>query len=457
MNLSRRPYLIFILVFILYFTQEADAGKTLGGMGILEKLDAAFVNLAEGVRPAVVSISPYVSSSPFEDKIVKRRGSRGPMPNAGTGVIIDGRRGLIITNSHVVKNLDDLEVKLFGGEKLIGHVMGMDEETDLAVLKVNSRDQLPSVELGDSSNLKVGQLVLAVGNPYGLSDSTTFGIVSGLNRENINLSKYEDFIQTDASINPGNSGGPLLNVKGEIVGINTAIINYAQNIGFSIPSNMVRKVVDQLIKSGEVQRGWLGVEIEPVTSGIAAEANVIEGKGVYLNAVFEGDPGYKAGLKVGDIILKVGESPVDSSKSMIRVIGSISPGQLINLEIVRRGKLKIIPVKLGILKKPVQFTSKLTDTHSGLGLLVNDIGDKKSEKDVLQVKEGVVVIEILPNSPAEKAGLQKDDLITAINGKKISSRDQFEKITNKTQLEEQTFLLIFRNREPIHVTIQIKG
>ncbi|MFQ5674192.1 MAG: trypsin-like peptidase domain-containing protein [Nitrospinales bacterium] len=396
---------------------------------------------------------------PAPDKINRRSHRRGRPPNAGTGVIIDGQRGLIVTNSHVVKNVDSLEIKLFGGKKLIGHVLGMDEETDLAVVKVNNGEPLPSAKLGDSSKLKVGQLVVVVGNPYGLSDSMSFGIVSGLNRENVNLSKYEDFIQTDASINPGNSGGPLLNVRGEIVGINTAIINYAQSIGFSIPSNMVKKTVAQLIKAGEVQRGWLGVGIEPVTSGIADEFHVKEGEGVYVNDVFEGDPGFQAGLRVGDIILKVGGSAVDSSKSIIRIIGSISPGQSVNLDIIREGKRQIIPVKLGILKKPAQFASRLlTSPIRGLGLLVHDLRAISAGEDAPQDgKEGVIVTEIIPSSRAEKAGLRKNDLITALNGKKIISREQFKKAISETPRKEKLVLLVVRDNESIHLTLPDEG
>ena len=452
-RLSRQVCLIFISV--LLFAQGASAERTPGSLRILEELDAAFVALASQVRPAVVSISPYVPSSPSLGKL-KKRSRRGRPPNAGTGVIIDGQRGLIVTNSHVVKNVDSLEIKLFGGKKLVGHVIGMDEETDLAVVKVKSSEPLPSAQLSDSSKLKVGQLVVVVGNPYGLSDSMSFGIVSGLNRENVNLSKYEDFIQTDASINPGNSGGPLLNVRGEIVGINTAIINYAQNIGFSIPSNIVKRIVTQLIKVGEVQRGWLGVGIEPVTPGIAAESQVKEGEGVYVNAVFEGDPGFHAGLRVGDIILKVGGSAVDSSKSMIRIIGSISPGQSVNLDIIREGKRQIISVKLGILKKPTQFASRLlTSPVRGLGLLVHDL--RAAADGAAQDKEGVVVAEIIPHSRAEKAGLKKDDLITAINGKKIISREQFKKAVSQIPRKERLFLLVVRDKESIHVTLPGKG
>ena len=227
------------------------------GLSVLRDMEAALVSLAAKVRPAVVTITPYIKSNKSSSSSVRRVRPT----NTGTGVIIDGKKGLIVTNSHVVKDMATPEITLMGGKKFQGQVIGADEETDLAVIKIYSDKPLPEAKFGDSTNLRVGQFVIAVGNPFGLDNTMTFGIVSGLNRENINISRYEDFIQTDASINPGNSGGPLLNIDGEIVGINTAIINYAQNIGFSIPVNMVKGVVKDLIQTGEVRRGWLGVGI----------------------------------------------------------------------------------------------------------------------------------------------------------------------------------------------------
>ena len=176
--------------------------------------------------------------------------------------------------------------------------------------------------------MKVGQFVVAIGNPYGLHDTFSFGVISGLNRENVNISRYEDFIQTDASINPGNSGGPLLNIRGEVVGINTAIINYAQSIGFAIPANIVKNVAQQIIENGSVNRGWLGVGIEYIPEDVAKSANIKKGDGVLVNSVFEKQPAYKAGIKVGDIILKIGGATVSSPNSMIRLIGNVSPGQI---------------------------------------------------------------------------------------------------------------------------------
>ena len=228
-----------ILGLSLVVAPGADAGHSAKGLKLLEEVEEGFVGLAEHTLPSVVNISPYVPPSPS----VRRQSdpNRSRPTNAGAGVIIDGENGYIVTNSHVVRQSQKVQILLYSGEEMIGKVLGTDEETDLAVIKVESSRPLPSVSLGDSSKLKVGQFVVAIGNPYGLHDTFSFGVISGLNRENVNISRYEDFIQTDASINPGNSGGPLLNIKGEVIGINTAIINYAQSIGFCNPSQYCQK------------------------------------------------------------------------------------------------------------------------------------------------------------------------------------------------------------------------
>ncbi|MFQ5444495.1 MAG: PDZ domain-containing protein, partial [Nitrospinales bacterium] len=298
-----------------------------------------------------------------------------------------------------------------------------------------------------------GQLAFAVGSPFGLKNTLTFGIVSGLNRENVNISKYEDFIQTDASINPGNSGGPLVNVHGEIIGINTAIINYAQSIGFSIPSNVVKNVVEHLIRDGEVKRGWLGVGIEPLTNEMAEEAQIKEG-GVLVNAVFEGDPAYRAGIRVGDIILKVGNFKVTSPNKMIRIIGAISPGQKIDLDILRKGRRQTVSVELHNQKKDRPLTAALPpEGDFFLGLRVKDFGGNLDEL-VDGIREGVVVSEVLPESIAERNGLKVGDHIKAINGNTVSSREDFEKAIKNTRKGEKVFMLVTRSGESAHLEME---
>ena len=436
---------IFSVCLILVFSNPVYAGST--GPNLLTDLEDALVSLADKVRPSVVSLSPYVPPSPS----IRRQGDHSGVPaSAGSGVIIDGVRGIIVTNNHVVRGSGKVKVTLLGGGEKIGTVLGTDEDTDIAVVQINTEKPLPTATLGDSSGLKIGQLVVAVGNPYGLNDTLTFGIISGLNRENVNLSRYEDFIQTDASINPGNSGGPLLNIRGDVIGINTAIINYAQSIGFAIPSNIVRKVVDELLKFGEVRRGWLGVGIESVTKEIARQVKGKEGQGVWVNSVFEGDPAHKAGLRIGDIILKIGGTAVDTPGRMIRLIGAFSPGQTVNLDILRDGKREVVTVKLENQKSRTERTVKklLPDINEpSLGLEVESLDDGK----------GVVVSRVYPGSSAGKQGLRVGDHIEAVNGRTVSEVIEFIDALDSVLGGGKIHLLVLRNGEKFHSALVQKN
>ena len=434
-----RPLVKFVLFGLLFGILPVLPGEA----GILEQMEKELVELADRVRPAVVSLSPYIAKGAVRQGLP----NRGRPANAGAGVIYDAERGLVVTNSHVVRNVERIKVTLKDGQVIIGEVLGADEDTDLAVVQILSKTPLAEVRFGDSSKVRVGQLVVAVGNPYGLNDTTTFGIVSGLKRENINLSRYEDFIQTDASINPGNSGGPLLNIKGEVIGINTAIINYAQSIGFSIPSNMVKHVVEQLVDHGEVHRGWLGVGIDPVSEEVANRAAKAQvGEGVIINSVFEGDPADMAGLKVGDIILKIGGSEITSPNSMIRVIGAMTPGQTINLDILRKGKHSVVPVKLESRKRRTTQLATLPPMHSsGLGFTVAN-----SEKGS-KLPRGALVSQVSPQSPAALMGLRSGDLIVAVNGETVENQHEFDGFIGKIPPGSPIFLLVWRNDKKFHL------
>ena len=434
-----RPLVKFVLFGLLFGILPVLPGEA----GILEQMEKELVELADRVRPAVVSLSPYIAKGAVRQGLP----NRGRPANAGAGVIYDAERGLVVTNSHVVRNVERIKVTLKDGQVIIGEVLGADEDTDLAVVQILSKTPLAEVKFGDSSKVRVGQLVVAVGNPYGLNDTTTFGIVSGLKRENINLSRYEDFIQTDASINPGNSGGPLLNIKGEVLGINTAIINYAQSIGFSIPSNMVKHVVEQLVDHGEVHRGWLGVGIDPVSEEVANRAAKAQvGEGVIINSIFEGDPADMAGLKVGDIILKIGGSEITSPNSMIRVIGAMTPGQTINLDILRKGKHSVVPVKLESRKRRTTQLATLPPMRSsGLGFTVAN-----SEKGS-KLPRGALVSQVSPQSPAALMGLRSGDLIVAVNGETVENQHEFDGFIGKIPPGSPIFLLVWRNDKKIHL------
>lgn len=416
-------------------------------LSILQQAEEELVALSEKARPTVVNLSPYVPPSPS----IRRHGQEGGRAaNAGSGVIFDGVKGLIVTNSHVVKTSQKIQVTLLSGEDHIGEIVGTDEDTDLAVVRIKTENPLPTAVFGDSSKLKVGQFVFAIGNPYGLHDTLTFGIVSGLNRENINLSRYEDFIQTDASINPGNSGGPLLNLKGEVVGINSAIINYAQSIGFAIPSNIVQRIIAQLVAHGKVQRGWLGVSIDPLPDELAEKLGIERDEGVLVNAVFDGDPAHAAGIRVGDIILKIGGSKVDSPNKLIRLIGSVSPGQSVKVELFREGKRVPVMVKLA---SQIVSEGRNTDELPAMGIFVENLGGEIGKQYYLKGLKGIVVSKVVIGSSADQRGVNKGDLITSVNGQQVLGKWEFNKIMDKIQIGSPTFLTILRNDEKLHLTL----
>jgi serine protease Do len=437
-----------VLCLCITCTSVVYAGHSAKGLGLLEEVEAGFVGLAEHTLPSVVNISPYVPPSPS----VRRQSdpNRSRPTNAGAGVIIDGVKGYIVTNSHVVRQSQKVNILLYSGEEFVGQVLGTDEETDLAVIKVDSPEPLPSVLLGDSSKLKVGQFVVAIGNPYGLHDTFSFGVISGLNRENVNISRYEDFIQTDASINPGNSGGPLLNIRGEVIGINTAIINYAQSIGFAIPANIVQNVSQQIIENGTVNRGWLGVGIEYIPEDVARNANIRKNDGVLVNSVFEKQPAHKAGIKVGDIILKIGGAKVSSPNSMIRVVGNVSPGQFVNLDVLRNGERKTFTVRLARKVEPRQQLAVLEKKKPPqLGIVWADLNESASQTKESDLKRGVLVVQVLPHSGAEKEGILEGDVITAINGKQVADKKEFEDFLKENASQKTLSLLVDRDNVSI--------
>jgi serine protease Do len=452
-RLPLRLFSIPVLFVLFLLSAPGMASAESRSLNFLEELEQALVDLADKVRPAVVSLSPYVPPSPS----IRKQDSlnKGRPNNAGAGVIIDEKNGYIVTNSHVVRSSDKIQVTLFGGKKIVGNVVGTDDDTDLAVVKIPVDLPLTSVQFGDSGRLRVGQMVVAVGNPYGLSETMTMGIISGLNRENVNLSRYEDFIQTDASINPGNSGGPLLNIRGEVIGINTAIINYAQNIGFSIPANIVNRITTQLIENGEVRRGWLGVGIEVVRPEIAAKADVPEGNGVLINSVFEGDPAERAGLRVGDIILKIGGVAVNSPTRMIRIVGVISPGQTIQLDILRDGKPQTIPVKLDNYPKKNPEQASLSSPQEKFPVLGIELEPASEEVD--NVEDGLVIKEVIIGSVAETNGLKPGDKILAVNGDSVANHKQYDTIVGKIQRGASVFLLLTRNEKKFHLTLVLEN
>jgi serine protease Do len=428
---------------------ESSSGPS--GLRLLEEIQSVITELADKAKPSVVSIYPV--SGPGRSKDLS--GERLPnAPGSGSGVIIDPE-GHIVTNNHVVGDTNEVEVRLSDKTKLIAKVIGKDPDTDLAVLKVTSERPLPYARFGDSNTVKVGQWVLAVGNPFGLDRTVTLGVVSGIGRDNINLSRYENFIQTDASINPGNSGGPLFNLRGEIIGINTAIINFAQGIGFAIPANMAKQVIQQLLVKGKVVRGWLGVGIQPVTADLAKKFGVNEGEGVLVNEVFENDPAAVAGIKPGDIITKIDGTAIETPNKLSRLIAALPPGAVATIEVVRDGKRMLLDVAL-TERRENAIVASLPQARSELklGIDVQDLTAALAEKFKLKDRNGVLIAKVEAGSLAQAEGLREGDLIKEVNRAEVSTVNEFTAAIAKIKRGETILLRVLRESRAFYVVLK---
>jgi len=392
--------------------------------------------LVENVSPAVVNISTKGTSEVprpplFDDPFFKRFfGDRIPQEQretqaVGSGVIVDAKQGYLLTNHHVIDKADEVMVTLKDRRQLKAKVVGSDPDTDVAVLKVDPVD-LKAVPLADSTEVAVGDYVVAIGNPFGLGQTVTAGIVSALGRSGLGIEGYEDFIQTDASINPGNSGGALINLKGELVGINTAIIAPGGGnigIGFAIPINMARQVMDQLITHGEVQRGRIGVQIQDLTPELAEAFKVDVKSGAVVSQVTAGSPAEKAGVKAGDVIVKVNGEPIDNSADLRNTIGLMRIGEKVAVSLIRDGKTIDLEMVVGEIKEAsAEAVGKAVPKLEGATF------SAIPESSPLYGKvDGIIVASVEPGSPAARAGLAKDDVITSVNRKPVKTPDEFMK------------------------------
>jgi Do/DeqQ family serine protease len=332
-----------------------------------DALQAAFVQVAEKVRPAVVNIGtvqvarsrrPPIVPGPgtddpfFKDFFDQFFGRRGPspreefrQPGLGSGVIID-KRGFVLTNFHVIRGADSVTVKLPSNQEFQGRIVGTDTKTDLAIIRFQPDGDLRVATLGDSDRLRVGEWAIAIGNPFGLDQTVTVGVISATGRSEVGIATYENFIQTDASINPGNSGGPLINLRGEVIGINTAIVATGQGIGFAIPANMARRVTSQLIDRGKVTRGWIGVSLQPLTTELAQGLGLDSTRGAIVARVHPGSPADAAGLQPNDVIVKFGPTLVEDYHHLQRLSSDAEPGTSVPLEIVRKRNHRAITLKI---------------------------------------------------------------------------------------------------------------
>ena len=430
----------------------------------------SFADLAERLMPSVVNISTtqtvrttnnnfpfqFPPGSPFEDMFKEfQRPTERKASSLGSGFIID-KNGTVITNNHVIANAEDIIVRV-GDKEYKAKVIGSDPYADIAVIKISSKDSFKPVNFGDSDKARVGDWVVAIGNPFGLGGTVTSGIISARNRD-INLTRYDDFIQTDASINQGNSGGPLFNLNGDVVGINTAIIAPGQagsiGIGFAIPANAAKNVIDQLIKYGETRRGWLGVRIQEVTKEIADVENLKKVKGALVASVGEKSPADKAGIKPGDIILEFDGKEIDIMRTLPKVVGNTEVGKSVTLKIWRNKKLISKRLVLGRLESTAEFKEKKSvpqkinksiDIES-LKINVRDINKTdKSERNLKANQTGSVINEIYQNSPLNGL-LNKNDIIIEVQKKSFQNSLELDRvIKNIVNKKETTVLLTIIN------------
>ncbi|MBI5664018.1 MAG: DegQ family serine endoprotease [Nitrospirae bacterium] len=438
---------------------------------LLAKINGSLSSVSETVKPSVVNISTTTTvsmkESPFGDfyndpffrkffgdQFGPHGGKKKFKTSAlGSGVIVTAD-GYILTNNHVVQNVDEIKVILQDKREFTGKLIGTDPQTDLAIVKVKA-DGLPAIKIGDSGKLKVGELVIAVGNPFGLGNTITMGIVSAVGRSHVGIADYEDFIQTDAAINPGNSGGALVNVRAELVGINTAIFSTSGGnvgIGFAIPSSMAQKVMDSIIRHGKVVRGWLGVSIQDLTPELIKHFDIKEGKGALIADVVKGGPADKAGIRRGDLIAEFDGGPVEDATSLRNMVAGRPPGKTVTVKIIREGKEKTLSVNLGELPKTsVSQKSEIGNVMEGV--YVQDITPEiRKGLDIPNKVTGVIVTNIDEESPAAEV-LKQNDVILEINRKSIFNVKDYETLVNRVKPEDSVLLLVYRTGGFIYVTI----
>ncbi|HCJ66740.1 MAG TPA: hypothetical protein DHV62_05285 [Elusimicrobia bacterium] len=487
---ARNWFLILILLFALFFWWGKKQGKiVLFSRSKMEtapittvaevvppaeviNLQEAFAQIAAVAKPAVVNISTvqlieekhppveFYFGDPFEEffeeffgmprQEQQRRQQRTPkklqrrLEGTGSGVIIDPE-GYILTNEHVVRGATEIQVTISGENgKYTGKIVGKDERTDLAVVKIKPKNKLSAVKLGDSEKIRVGDWAVAIGSPFGLEQTVTVGIISALRqRLMIEGREYRDLIQTDAAINRGNSGGPLVNIHGEVIGINTAI--YAPTgvfagIGFAIPINQAKEILDDLIHKGKVVRGWLGVEIKEIDDAIQKQFGLPDEEGALVNNVLKDSPAEKAGLMRGDVIVKFDEKKVFTSYELQKIVGQTPPNKKVKIEIIRDKNRKTIELVTGEMPTKIEEAAAVAPEEvkgEWLGMKVSNFNSELGEKYGLPKEEkGVVIIAVEPGSKAEEIGLEEGDLIKSINRKQVAEVKDFNEITKKVKLSE---------------------
>ncbi|MEO0280085.1 MAG: Do family serine endopeptidase [candidate division WOR-3 bacterium] len=442
----------------------------------------SFSELAKDVIPGVVNIRATkkvkLPTFHFEDPFFREffkdffkfqppREQEYETDILGSGFIFrkNGNKYYIMTNYHVIREVDKIKIILWDKREFDPEevkIVGKDKLTDIAVLEVESKDELTVLKLGNSDEIEIGDWVIAVGNPFGLNGTVTFGVVSAKHRSGINLPGgeiYQDFIQTDAAINPGNSGGPLINMKGEVIGVNTAITSPTAGnvgIGFAIPINIAKKTAEQLIEKGVVKRGYLGVRIQEVSSSIAERYKLKKPMGALVTNVEKGTPAEKAKINEGDIIIEVDGEPVKDVEDLRLKIGSHFPGDKVKIKLINKeGKEREVTVTLAELKEEkIAKTQEEREEYTWLGMKVETIDERLKDKYGIEEDEGVVVVDIEPDSPAYDSGIREGDLIVKVEDMRIKDYEDFEKA--KEKYEKQKVILFTIMRKGIKTIIAVK-
>jgi serine protease Do len=428
---------------------------------LAKRLKPTVVNIrtAKVIKPRVYQQRPRMQQSPFDnffedffgqfnEQMPQQRPRREQ--SLGTGFIISPD-GYVLTNNHVVSGADEVMVKLADGREIKGELKGADEKLDLALIKINDKETFHAAELGDSDALEVGEWVMAIGNPFGLSQTVTAGIVSAKGRV-IGSGPYDDFIQTDASINPGNSGGPLFSAEGKVIGINTAIIAGGQGIGFAIPINMAKGIITQLRDSGKVTRGYLGVRFQPLTADLAKSFGLESEKGALIASVEKDTPAEKAGLKAGDVILEYDGKPVNEGNELPRFVAATPIDKKVRVLVFRDGKKQEFSVVIAKLKGDDSTATAAAGTESEkFGVTVRELTSELAARlNIKDSKGGLVITEVKPGSPAEEAGTIAGSIIVEINGQRPDSLEKYSAIVSRIKKGDVVRLLLKRPDGSIH-------
>lgn len=473
-GLIKRIDIIWVVLVVLCFTALPD----LSFARSVPMVPASFSDIAEEARPAVVNIRTtknirgggrvfnHFFGQPFggDDMLrqfmapfMEQQPKSYEQNSLGSGFIVSSE-GYIVTNNHVVEGADSISVKMYDNKEYDAKVVGRDPKTDLALIKIDVKG-FAYLKLGNSSDLKVGTWVVAIGSPFGLEQTVTAGIVSAKGRI-LGSGPYDDFIQTDASINPGNSGGPLLNLEGEVIGINTAIIQSGQGIGFAIPSDLARGIVEQLKSSGEVTRGWLGVGIQDITPDLAEYYGFKGHDGVLVGTVYKDHPAYKAGIKPGDIIIKVGDEPVKSSRELSASIAGHAVGKKVDITFIREGQMKTVKVTLTKRDDTEENQLALSQSQEGFdefGMSLSMLnGDNGSKFGYDSRVKGLVVTDLEPDSKAAQSGVRVGDLLVEVNHRPVEDINQYKGLLQQIQKGASVQLLFIRGNSSFIVVRMIK-